>query len=41
MATARAQLKMPRIEEIDDAHAPQSQGGQAPPVPAHITEHPF
>ena len=20
---------------------PQSQGGQAPPVPAHVTEHPF
>ena len=41
MATAYAQLKTPRIEEIDDARAPQSQGAQAPLVFAHITKHPF
>ena len=32
---------MSRIEEVDEAHAPQSQGAQAPSVSAHIPEHPF
>ena len=41
MVTACAQLKTPRIEDIDDVCVPQSQRGQAPLVPAHVTEHPF
>ena len=34
---------MPRIEEVDELHVPQSQtqGTQAAPVPAHATGHPF
>ena len=43
IAAARAQLRTPRIEEVNESRTPQSQTqvAQATPVPAKTPEHPF